>query len=77
MLGCRVKIDLYQLLFSTADVEKAPNHFAGGCGLFGSFFIALPSSVTKKGFCSEQELHMCEMSIFRLKHNIMLIRDSV
>jgi len=33
---------------------------------FGAFFIALPSSITKKGFGREQKLHMCEMSGFRL-----------
>ena len=68
-LGCRVKTDLDQLLTTadpTAGVEKVPYHFAEGWVLFGAFFIALPSGITKKGLRREQEFHMCEMSCFRL-----------
>jgi len=57
------------LLLATADpttgVEKVPDHFAQGEGLFSVFFIALPIGITKKGLDCKQELHMCEMSCFR------------
>jgi len=56
-------------LVATADpttgVEKVPDHFAEGEGLFSAFFIAHPGGITKKCFRCKQELHMCEMSCFR------------